>query len=97
MWEELSGFDEAFGSPGGGLVNIDALARALTLPDVVPVLMVGEGTFHQVHGGATTNRELSDERWKELYGEYLEVRGAPFEMPDADPLFVGVNPPPGNA
>lgn len=97
MWEELGGFDEAFASPGGGLVNIDALARALALPDVVPVLMVGEGTFHQVHDGATTNRELSDERWAELYGEYLEVRGKPFEMPAADPLFVGVHPPPGNS
>ncbi len=29
MWDELGGYDEAFQSPGGGLVNIDTLVRAL--------------------------------------------------------------------
>ena len=57
MWDELGGYDEAFASPGGGLVNIDTLVRALELPGALPVLMIGEATFHQVHGGVTTNRE----------------------------------------
>ncbi len=95
MWDELGGFDEAFASPGGGLVNIDTLVRALELPGAVPVLMVGEATFHQVHGGVTTNRERSTERWAELYGEYVRVRGKEFEMPALSPVYLGVRPPPG--
>ena len=97
LWGELGGFDKAFSSPGGGLVNIDTLNRALRLEGVVPVLIVGEGTFHQVHGGVTTNREITDEHWRDLMGEYERIRGRRFEMPCAEPVLVGLRPPPGTA
>src|SRR5947209_1908246 len=47
----LGGFDERFQAPGGGLVNLDFFQRALSRPDLEYVLLLGEGTFHQVHGG----------------------------------------------
>lgn len=93
MWDELGGYDEAFASPGGGLVNIDTLVRALELPDALPVVLIGEATFHQVHGGVTTNRVPSPERWAELYGEYVRIRGKEFEMPAVSPVLLGVRPP----
>ena len=55
LWTELGGLDERFDAPGGGLLNLDTYRRALELPDTEPVLLLGEGTFHQLHGGVATN------------------------------------------
>ncbi|WP_422002592.1 glycosyltransferase family 2 protein [Reyranella sp.] len=57
MWDELGGYDPAFDEPGGGMVNPDTLIRALALPGSQLVRVVGEGTFHQFHGGLTTSTQ----------------------------------------
>lgn len=87
MWDELGGFDEAFGSPGGGFVNIDTLARALALPGVQPVTLLGEATFHQVHGGVATNGPHSAHVAMAL--EYETLRGRPFNPRPYRSLYVG--------
>src|SRR5581483_9041619 len=56
---ELGGFDERFASPGGGYVNLDAYRRALDLPRTRLIVLLGEGTFHQVHGGAATSGDAA--------------------------------------
>jgi hypothetical protein len=53
LFDELGGFDERNTAPGGGFVNLDFFARAVTVADPVLTLL-GEGTFHQMHGGAAT-------------------------------------------
>src|SRR5262249_11768276 len=55
LWELLGGFDESFEDPGGGLVNLDTYTRSLAGPDVELVILLGEATFHQLHGGVSTN------------------------------------------
>ncbi|MGH8474252.1 MAG: glycosyltransferase, partial [Methylococcales bacterium] len=55
LWDQLEGMDEGFDAPGGGLVNLDTYSRAIELPDAQLVLLLGEGTFHQLHGGIATN------------------------------------------
>jgi glycosyltransferase involved in cell wall biosynthesis len=55
MWQELGGLDEAFAIPGGGLSNHDLYRRACELEGVQLVVLLGEGTFHQIHGGAATS------------------------------------------
>lgn len=92
MWRELGGFDEAFASPGGGLVNLDLLVRACALPGVQPVLLVGEATFHQLHGGVTTNAPES--LWERQHAEYVALRGRPYARPQLEPLLLGLRPPP---
>ena len=47
--------DESFSMPGGGFVNLDFFERMVLTPGVTLVTMLGEGSFHQVHGGTTTN------------------------------------------
>lgn len=79
LWVELGGYDTAFISPGGGLVNLDAWVRARALPEALPIALVGEATFHQVHGGVATNG--SQEALDAMFAEYAELRGAPFETP----------------
>ena len=41
--------------PGGGYANLELYERVTLRPDVNLVTILGEGSFHQVHGGTTTN------------------------------------------
>src|SRR5258708_1055088 len=52
IWELLDGVDERFDAPGGGLINLDTFCRALELPDAEVVILLGEATFHQLHGAS---------------------------------------------
>jgi glycosyltransferase involved in cell wall biosynthesis len=54
-FHRLGGFDPRFRSPGGGLVSHDFRNRALQVPGIIPVMILGEGVFHQIHGGVSTN------------------------------------------
>lgn len=91
MWGELGGYDEAFTSPGGGLVNLDLLVRACALDSTQAILLLGEATFHQFHGGFTTNSAKS--RWADQQAEYMRLRGTPFKAPELEPLLFGIRPP----
>lgn len=87
IWDELAGFDEHFTSPGGGLVNLDTWRRACTLPNAEILMLLGEGTFHQVHGGIATNAEKSP--WKAFHEEYVAIRGEPFHAAKPKTLYFG--------
>ena len=45
LFDELAGLDERFTSPGGGLVGRDLYRRALALPGVQLVTLLGEASF----------------------------------------------------
>ena len=90
VWQQLSGLDERFALPGGGLVNHDLYRRACALPDVELIVLLGEGTFHQHHGGAATSRRHA---WEEMHAEYQAIRGEPHHPPTRSPLYVGRVPP----
>ena len=51
----MNGVDQRFDAPGGGFANNDIIIRACELPDSRFVILLGEGTFHQLHGGIATN------------------------------------------
>ena len=90
LWRELGGFDERFASPGGGYVNPDAYVRALELPQTRLIVMLGEGTFHQVHGGVATNAAASP--LEAFLDEYTRLRGKGFEMSLRDAILLGSAP-----
>ncbi len=87
LWEELGGYDEAFSSPGGGLVNLDTYKRCSSLSQSQLIVLLGEGTFHQVHGGIATNAAASP--WKAFHDEYVSIRGEAFQRPDVEAIYVG--------
>jgi len=87
LWDELGGYDERFVSPGGGLVNLDTYSRACALPDSQLVILLGEGTFHQIHGGVATN--APSRPGQAFHEEYVRVRGVKYQVPQADPVYVG--------
>jgi hypothetical protein len=86
IWNELGGLDERFTLPGGGLVNHDLYRRACALEGVELVVLLGEGTFHQYHGGAATSRRHT---WGEMHADYQAITGVPHRPPDNPPLYVG--------
>jgi hypothetical protein len=90
LWLELGGFDGGFQSPGGGLVNLDFFDRACRHPGVTPVCLLGEGTFHQVHGGVATNVSLDRHPMEQFRQEYRALRGRDWEsLPNFDPVYLG--------
>ena len=89
LWRELEGLDERFSLPGGGLVNHDLYQRACRLPGAELVVILGEGTFHQVHGGAATSRRFG---WKEMHDQFVSVRGHESVPPTNAPTYIGSVP-----
>jgi glycosyltransferase involved in cell wall biosynthesis len=86
LWGELGGLDEEFAMPGGGLVNHDLYRRACALPDTELVLLLGEGTFHQYHGGAATSRRFV---FEDMQADYERLRGRRYRPPGRAPFYVG--------
>lgn len=94
FWQAMHGVDEVFDAPGGGLLNLDTLCRAMELPGSELVLLLGEATFHQLHGGIATNAspEQLTQRLGAWLGQYAEVRGRPFAIPWKTPTYLGTLP-----
>ena len=55
LLEQVGGFDDSFSMPGGGYANLDLFERLGSAPGVNAASILGEGSFHQIHGGTTTN------------------------------------------
>jgi hypothetical protein len=91
MWTELGGFDLHFNEPGGGYGNLDFYRRACELPNTELIVLLGEGTFHQFHGGIATNATPDElaERGKAWAAHYRELRGSDYRVPDRRPLYFG--------
>lgn len=94
-FERLGGYDERFDQPGGGLVNIDTYSRACALPDAELVLLLGEGTFHQLHGGVMTGAPETEARRKVAAwtAQYEALRQSPPQAPRKAPHYLGHVPP----
>lgn len=89
---QVGGFDEGFATPGGGFANLDVYERAGAHPDTHLVTVLGEGSFHQVHGGTTTNQADSTfrrDRIATYAGQYHDLRGRPFSGPEKSIHYVG--------
>ena len=86
LLRQVGALDESFSMPGGGFVNLDFFERMANSPGVNLVTLLGEGSFHQVHGGTTTNKAEMGERAGLIssYGEqYEQLRGRRFRVPAA--------------
>jgi glycosyltransferase involved in cell wall biosynthesis len=91
-YRTLGGFDERFQARGGGLTNLDIFQRALSRSELQYVMLLGEGTFHQVHGGVASNAPPAQHPWEEFHREYMRIRGVPFARTMRRPTFLGSLP-----
>jgi len=91
LWAELGGFDPAFTETGGGQVNLDFYKRAVEFAGTQLIILIGEGSFHQFHGGITTGTQ-GESRIKSMqdhFNQYAALRGGPYESPDKRPIYLG--------
>jgi hypothetical protein len=91
LLQELGGMDERFDTPGGGVVNMDIFKRTVDAPGVTAVQLVGEGCFHQLHGGTTTNVSAAerDTSIKKFMEQYREIRGDTNIVTEKTFFFLG--------
>jgi hypothetical protein len=85
LFSEIGGFDERSRAPGGGLVNLDFFSRAVGAAACVFTLF-GEGTFHQVHGGAATG--LAKSKLQEKFKQWREESDALAQVIAPDYQFI---------
>ncbi len=93
LFDGLGGFDPRFRSPGGGLVNHHFRDRAVAHPGVTLVGLLGEGVFHQVHGGVATNVPMRAHPIGDFRAEYRGITGGDYSPgPAPAPLYLGPLP-----
>jgi glycosyltransferase involved in cell wall biosynthesis len=91
LWKKLNGYEASFKSPGGGLANLDIWKRACTIQNGQPIILLGEGTFHQIHGGIATNAKSPV--LPRFHEEYYKIRNENYSKPTNKPFFYGrLNP-----
>lgn len=94
IWDKLGGYDPGFTETGGGQCNLDLHKRAVELPETVLVTLIGEGSFHQFHGGITTGTR-GEERLKAMqdhFNQYAALRGQAYTPPLNRSIFLGTLP-----
>jgi hypothetical protein len=91
VFDEIGGADERFQLVGGGMINSDIYKRAADLDGVTPVQLIGEGSFHQLHGGTTTNVSVEerDARVELFMDEYEQISGHRKLLSDKPFHFIG--------
>ncbi len=87
----IGGCDERFDRPGGGFLNLDLYERCTEYPGAQVFVLLGEGSFHQVHGGTTTNvsPDEAEARIETYRQDYARIRGRPYEVPLVQMKFFG--------
>jgi glycosyltransferase involved in cell wall biosynthesis len=91
-YDRLGGFDEQFTTPGGGLVNLDFYKNACEQLDQV-VMLLGEGSFHQFHGGVATNIPMEGHPGPGFAAEYHKIRGRLYDVSERPHQYLGELPP----
>ena len=94
IWEETGGCDERFDLPGGGLVNLDLFKRVAEHEQTLLVNLIGEGCFHQFHGGVTTSTrsEAREKRMADQVAQYVALRGRRYRNPRVRSISLGMVP-----
>lgn len=91
-WRRLGGLHEGFVSPGGGLVNLDFYREACRRLNPL-VILLGEGTFHQFHGGVATNSLAGRKPVKGFIDEYRRIRCEEYVVENTAATYLGSVPP----
>lgn len=91
-WYQLGGLDTRFRSLGGGYVNLDYYREACERLGQL-VIILGEGTFHQYHGGVATNVPWAVHPGLRFQEEYAAIRGREFAAPTNPAAYLGSLPP----
>ncbi len=90
--EQSGAFDERFSVAGGGYANLELYERLGSSAGLRIVTILGEGSFHQLHGGTTTNVADPSDRRATIVGyadQFRDMHGRPFRGPGKTIHYVG--------
>lgn len=69
-FEKIGRADARFNQPGGGSINLHIYRSLGMLPHSKLFVLPGEGSFHQFHGGVTTQQHANNEARQELLKKF---------------------------
>ena len=94
FYHQIGGCDPRFNESGGGQVNLDLYKRACETPESILVTLLGEGSFHQFHGGVTTGQqgEARKKAMEAHFAQYARIRGEPYSPPTCRSIYFGTLP-----
>ncbi len=80
----IGGYRESFAGPGGGLANLEVFERLVAAHEGRVVTLIGDGTFHQHHGGAAT---ANADYFGQALPEYQAILGRDYRIPAYTSLY----------
>lgn len=90
VFRDIGQADERFAMAGGGSLNLFIYRKTAMHPKTRSVMLVGEGSFHQLHGGVTTSEfDGRDDLLKQQNNQLCELLGYPFRSPTLEPILLG--------
>ena len=94
IFDDVGGCDERFDIPGGGFLIPDLCKRLSEYQGATIVQLMGEASFHQVHGGTSTNTSVDRQKEKlaQYSQQYLEIYGQAYEVSKQPIRFYGHMP-----
>ena len=95
-WHAVGGMDARYDDLGGGMANLDLYKRLLESDGSPIYLLFAEGTFHQFHGGITTNSRTAerDTIMQAIAEQDAAIRGTDTAVPGNTAILFGT-PHPG--
>lgn len=89
--KENGGFDPRYDEPGGGFANLEIFSRLIHNNENSYVILPGEGTFHQDHGGLTTGTspKLRGEKLQAFVEQHEQVTGSRYVFNFRSPYYFG--------
>lgn len=92
-FRRIGGADERFDQAGGGSINLHIYRSLGMLPEALLYVLPGEGSFHQFHGGITTQEFEDDDARKTMLKSFdtrlEEVWNGPFKALTREPMLLG--------
>lgn len=89
-WKAVGGMDARYDDLGGGMANLALYKNVLEMPDTPFYLLFGEGSFHQFHGGISTNAPRGE---REIIGTRIDEQDKALRTdrkpPAARPILFG--------
>jgi len=89
----IGGFNPGFTEVGGGLAILDFFHTVVTNYELEYVVLLGEGSFHQFHGGVASNAAYAEHPWERFHDQYEAIKGHPFQLEVRRPFYFGEIPP----
>ena len=63
--------------------------QAVESAKLEPCVLLGEGSFHQIHGGVATNVTIEAHPGVAFAEEYQNIRGYAYRSPSYEPFYAG--------